>query len=61
MELTEKQKNCPYCHTDSDGEPLKYLKNNEDCSVFLTGNERHQLADEALALASGQILNEGDI
>ena len=41
MKLTEKQKNCPYCHTDSDGEPLKYLKNNEDCSVFLTGNELH--------------------
>ena len=41
MKLTEKQKNCPYCHTDSSGEPLKYLKNNEDCSIFLTGNELH--------------------
>lgn len=41
MKLTEKQKNCPYCHTASNGEPLKYLKNNEDCSIFLTGDELH--------------------
>ena len=39
MELTEKQKNCKYCHYDADGRPLKYLKNNDDCSIFLTDDE----------------------
>lgn len=41
MKLTEKQKNCPYCHTDANGEPLKYLKNNDDCKIWITADELH--------------------
>lgn len=35
MELTEKQKNCKYCHYDADGRPLKYLKIMMTAAFFL--------------------------
>lgn len=28
MKLTEKQKNCPYCHYDADGIPIEQLEAN---------------------------------
>lgn len=39
LKLTKEQQNCPYCHTDANGRPLKYLKNNDDCRVGLAKSE----------------------
>lgn len=36
MKLTKEQEQCPYCHYDADGVPVKCLKNNEKCRVSIT-------------------------